>query len=310
MDNIFNLPKNKEIVLVAHSGTFHADDVFSSAILGLVLERLGCKYKILRSRDPEVINSADIVYDVGRIYDFEAKRFDHHQVDKSLERDGVPYSSFGLVWRHFGMFICENNVELWKAIDEKLVKVIDCSDNGITTYNTITTLRPITLPSVINDYNPTWVERGVGEEKVCELFFKAVDFARSYFNRVYTSLKQDVEDTGFVKEIYNKTDDKRIIVLDKMYYYREALVPHKEVMIIVKGEGDNWAAKAMKDTDDGFEYRFYYPESWRGLEGEALEAETGVKGAWFCHKGGFLCVGKSKEAAIKLAEKALESKGI
>lgn len=43
-----------------------------------------------------------VIYDVGRDHDPKRLIFDHHQKNPPLGEDGQPYSSFGLIWRHFG----------------------------------------------------------------------------------------------------------------------------------------------------------------------------------------------------------------
>lgn len=59
----------------------------------------------MRSRDPEALAAADVVIDVGGVYDPDAQRFDHHQ--RGFEEVfGHGYvtklSSAGLVYKHFG----------------------------------------------------------------------------------------------------------------------------------------------------------------------------------------------------------------
>ena len=62
---------------------------------------------ILRTREREQLEAADVVFDVGRIFDPAACRFDHHQPEYKEGRDnGIPYSSFGLVWRELGVELC------------------------------------------------------------------------------------------------------------------------------------------------------------------------------------------------------------
>ena len=65
------------IKIATHSGGFHTDDVFAVATLQLVhrVENV----EIIRTRDEEELAKADIVVDVGGIYDVSSKRFDHHQ---------------------------------------------------------------------------------------------------------------------------------------------------------------------------------------------------------------------------------------
>ncbi|WP_173487765.1 MYG1 family protein, partial [Aliiroseovarius sp. xm-m-354] len=86
--------------LVTHSGGFHADELLSSVIL----TRLYPEAALLRSRDADWITpgAGRIIYDVGRDYDPEALIFDHHQRPGPLREDGQPFSSFGLIWQHYG----------------------------------------------------------------------------------------------------------------------------------------------------------------------------------------------------------------
>src|SRR3989338_5804368 len=98
--------------LVTHNGSFHADDIFSAAALSLLLEKAGEAYEITRTRTPEIIDDADYVFDVGGIYDEKNNKFDHHQTGGAGKRESISsgpeieYSSFGLVWKKFGLELC------------------------------------------------------------------------------------------------------------------------------------------------------------------------------------------------------------
>lgn len=122
--------EKQKITIVAHSGQFHADDIFAVATLTLMLEEKH-DVKVVRSRDPEIIKVADYVVDVGGIYDEEKKRFDHHQEGRAGSREnGIFYSSFGLVWKAYGESIAGSS-EIMTALDKKLVSSIDARDNGL-----------------------------------------------------------------------------------------------------------------------------------------------------------------------------------
>ena len=66
----------KQIVVATHSGIFHADDVFAMALVRLVLRRKGVEVVGVRTRKESIINNADIVLDVGNVYDPANGRFD------------------------------------------------------------------------------------------------------------------------------------------------------------------------------------------------------------------------------------------
>ena len=79
-----------------HGSSFHADDVFSTALLQIL------KPGIQIQRGLQVPQDFDgIVYDIGR------GRFDHHQEDKEIRKNGTPYAAFGLLWREYGEYILE-----------------------------------------------------------------------------------------------------------------------------------------------------------------------------------------------------------
>jgi len=62
-----------------HSGlfTFHCDESLACFLLHQTKEFRNSK--IIRSRDPKIIDNGDIVVDVGSIYNPSKYRFDHHQ---------------------------------------------------------------------------------------------------------------------------------------------------------------------------------------------------------------------------------------
>ncbi|MHB9102314.1 MAG: MYG1 family protein, partial [Sulfuricella sp.] len=93
MSNLYTTLQRPGAVAATHSGSFHADDVLAAATLRLVNPAL----PILRTRDQEQLDAADIIFDVGRVFDSAACRFDHHQLEyKEARENGLPYSSFGL----------------------------------------------------------------------------------------------------------------------------------------------------------------------------------------------------------------------
>ncbi len=118
---------SKQIIVATHDGKFHADDIFACATLELFLNT---KTRIVRTRDEAVINKADFVVDVGGIYSPEQKRFDHHMREGAGERaNGIPYASFGLVWKEYGAAI-SGTPEIAARIDARLVSPIDADDNA------------------------------------------------------------------------------------------------------------------------------------------------------------------------------------
>ena len=118
--------------LVTHSGSFHADDVFALATITLALSGSNEEWNIVRTRDEAIIQMGDLVVDVGGIYDPSKGRFDHHQEGVTeVHDDGIPFASFGLVWKKYGLSLCGGSESVFKKINLDLVIPIDAHDNGI-----------------------------------------------------------------------------------------------------------------------------------------------------------------------------------
>ncbi len=147
--------------LVTHSGGFHADELLSSVIL----TRLFPFATLHRSRDRHWIAPATdrIIYDVGGAYDASAQIFDHHQRPGPRRSDGQPFSSFGLIWAHFGRaYLAQLDVpaDVIDAIhadfDSKFVQPVDLLDNGAIEPSLAGPLSILTLPSLLESLKPVF----------------------------------------------------------------------------------------------------------------------------------------------------------
>jgi uncharacterized UPF0160 family protein len=294
--------------LVTHDGSFHSDDIFACATLCLFLEKNGEKFKIIRTRDEEEIKSGDYVFDVGGIYDEKTNRFDHHQIGGAGKRaNGIEYAACGLVWKKFGIELCSSR-EVVDVIDQKLFSPIDAFDNGISLYKSnFDDVLPFTINDVMSVFSPTSLENMSKDEQ----FLKAISFAKEILQREIKKTGDRIEITKIIQDFYKNSIDNRIVVVDKpkvsRYEVWNALQDFSEPLFVIYGDGDGWAAVAMKKEKNSFINRKNFPKSWAGLKDEELENVTGVPGAVFCHRGLFLTVAKTKEGAIKLAQIAVES---
>lgn len=60
-----------------HNGTFHCDEVLACSMLRLLPEYENAE--IIRTRDKNILETCDIVVDVGGMYEPSTHRYDHHQ---------------------------------------------------------------------------------------------------------------------------------------------------------------------------------------------------------------------------------------
>lgn len=294
---------NKKFSIVTHDGDYHADDAFSVAALSLLLGE-NC-IEVTRSRDPEVIKKADYVVDVGGIYNANLQRFDHHQEGGAgVRENGIPYAAFGLVWKHYGEKLC-GSAMVANKIDLEIVQPNDAIDNGKEIYKTIYDgVYPFAFYDFLQALSPSWKE-GVN---IDEVFFQAVVYAKLVLKRIISKLNDNVEADRIVTEIYNNSEDKRLMIFDKYYPSNETLSKFAEPLFIVFPRKDGeWTIKGIKVEKNSFVRRKFLPENWAGKRDSELEEITGVIGAKFCHSGRFIAVAKTKEGILKMAEIALNS---
>jgi uncharacterized UPF0160 family protein len=296
--------------IVTHNANFHADDVFAVASLEIYLDRLGEKYKIVRSRDQEIIDSADFVVDTGQVYDEEENRFDHHQ--ETFHNKGyldIPYSSFGLIWKHFGMDICENNINVWLKFRNEFVTVLDANDNGmITSQPAIKGLQPLDPETFIFSFKPPFNERT--EETMYKSFLEAVAFAKGFVEREIKSMLQKEESRAEFEKVlkskknYLKTDSLLALILPKPMPWKDFLDMDDNDLDFVISEREEglWMAQGVPKNRNTMELKVV-KRSWAGLTNEELCEKSGVPGLTFYHKTGYLLVGKTKEAIVEALKK-------
>jgi len=295
---------SKKITIATHSGNFHPDDVFSVALFSILFNG---KIKVTRTRDEFIYSKADFVLDIGEELDPDKKRYDHHQEGGAGKRDnGIPYSTFGLLWKDFGEKVCGSK-RVSDIIDSRLVQVIDADDSAYDLYKiNLPDVYPYLLTDIIYSKSPTWKEKNISLDKA---FFEAVNFAKSIILREIKVETDKIEAEGIVEDIYNKTGDKRFIVFEDSHLSNSLLSKHKEVLFVIKPEkdGDNWKITAVRDDERIFTNRKLFPEKWRGESNLELAKITGIGDVVFCHNSGVFAGAKTREGAIKLAQLAVNS---
>jgi uncharacterized UPF0160 family protein len=290
--------------LVTHNGSFHSDDIFACATLSLLLEKKGETFEVIRTRDEEIIKSGDYVFDIGGFHDEKTNRFDHHQKGGAGAHFGVEYSSFGLVWKKFGVELCGSE-KVSEIIDKKLVAPVDAFDNGMDLVQNKYEITPYYIQHLFFSMRPTWREEDVSKD---EVFLECVELAKNVLRREIKQTQDILLAEELVTASYKNSIDKKIIILDGKYPF-ETLHNFMEPLFVIYPRvvtGD-WAVEAVRDDFKVFKNRKDLPKSWAGLRYEELEKVAGVPGAIFCHRGLYLAVSKTKEGAIKLAQIAVES---
>lgn len=287
----------KKKILITHDSTFHADDLFAAATLSILNKG---NIKIIRTRDPKIIATGDYIFDVGGQYD-GIRFFDHHQRGGAGQREnGIPYSSFGLVWKAYGEKICDS-IEIARRIDKKLVQSIDANDNGVNLFTVIGEVAPYLIQDVFFSFRPSWKE----EQDYDSAFNKLIPFVREILNREIIKMRDSIEAEEIVHNAYKNAKDKRVIIFEDNYPWFETINEYNEPLYVISRKGNMWRAEAVRKEKFNFESRKPFPEAWAGKRDKEMAETTGVPDAIFCHNGRFLVVAKSKEAVLSLVQIAL-----
>lgn len=290
----------KPLVVVTHDGTFHTDDVFACAVLSL--QFVDRKIEIIRTREEHIFVSADIVVDVGGVYDTQVLRFDHHQKGGADSRaNGIPYASFGLVWKEYGVLL-SGSIESAQFIDEQLVQGIDGADNGVVNKVSDNGIYSYSVIDCISAIRPTWEET----KDMDEAFMEAVEMAKTIVVRMIAHSKGYSNARVLLERAYEESSDKTVIDIKQEYPgWYEVMASYPEPLYVVYERSDgSWSAKAVRTNPVEFTARKAFPESWAGLKDQELQIITGVADALFCHNGRFIAVAKTRDGALTLAQKA------
>ena len=289
--------------VATHDGSFHADDVFAVAALRMAHPGL----EIVRSRDPGVLAEADLRVDVGLRDDPATGDFDHHQRGGAGERpNGIPYASFGLVWRRYGAQLTGDEVAA-ADVDGWLVQGIDAIDVGFTLVNPVLPgVRPVDLSDAVDVFNPPWDEDASDDEHLAR-FEQAVDFATGVLERSIAAARAGARARALVEAAIASAADPRVIELERSLPWHRAVVEGapEALYVMYPKKADDWRLHAVPRRLGDFANRKDLPEAWAGLQADELARVTGVQDAVFCHGARFLVVARSRQGIRELARLAV-----
>lgn len=274
-----------------HDGSFHADEVTACALL--VLFNRVDKDKIVRTRDPKVLNRCQYVCDVGGIYNPQLKLFDHHQQDYQ-----GPLSSAGMIL----LYLFEEGVLSAKErafFDNSLITGVDAHDNG----RELHSKGVCTYSHIISNFNS--VVYDVKPEAQDKAFFEAVDFALSHLTRMWERYQHIQSCRQAVAEAMQRGGD--CLIFDRAMPWLEIFFEmdgiHHPARFVIMPSGQHWKLRGIPPSlEEKMKVRLPLPLEWAGLSEAELQNITHIAGAIFCHKGRFISVWETKEDALKALE--------
>jgi len=304
MSDLITMLQQPGVVAATHSGTFHADDVLAAAAMRLANPAL----TIVRSRDVQQLESADILFDVGRVFNPAICRFDHHQLEYAEARENdIPYSSFGLIWNELGSLLCDSAAAA-NRVDIALVQGVDAIDCGVTISKEIIPVKLMSISAVLGSFNPGWQD-APSNDVFNAAFDQAVNFAKVILQNAIR------EANGFekAKAVVEKgavLEDGRLLMLEYGAPWKETVLESskydKLLYVIFPDAQAKWHVSCVPDKAGNFTNRKSLPAAWAGLDGEELDKVTGIKGCVFCHRARFVGGHTTKEGAIEMVKLAIK----
>lgn len=260
-----------------HGGKFHADDVFSTALLRI----LQPDFTVQRGFEvPDAFEG--IVYDIGD------GMFDHHMADRPLRQNGVPYAAFGLLWKVFGaQLVGENQARL---LDENFVQPLDLNDN---------TGEDCLLADAIGGFNPLWDSKD--DPEAC--FARAVEFAGVILQNNLNAAQAVNRADELVLRAYQNMRDG-IVVLPCYAPWKNALYRSEAVYVVYPSQRGGWAAQCVNDRHTKRPKK-PFPVGWAGQPQDLLAKRSGIPGLRFCHASRFMITGETKEDILAACRQML-----
>uniref|UniRef100_G3VSV9 MYG1 exonuclease n=1 Tax=Sarcophilus harrisii TaxID=9305 RepID=G3VSV9_SARHA len=266
-----------------HNGTFHCDEALACALLRLLPEYR--EAEILRTRDPALLATCDVVVDVGGEYDPQRHRYDHHQrsftESMSSLRPGKPWqtklSSAGLVYLHFGQRLLAQL--LGTSIDDRIVDTLYDKAGFHCAMNLVRE----EFVQRLDFYKRSWLPaRALVEEALANRF--------------------QVDPSGEIIELSQGGCPWK----DHLFDLEPGLTPLVPIaFVLYPDQNGQWRVQCVPKELHSFESRLPLPEQWQGLRDEALDQMSGIPGCIFVHANGFIGGHRTKEGALSMARATL-----
>lgn len=324
--------KGIKVLIATHDGSFHADETLACAIISYIYERS----EVIRSRDPHVLETADIIIDVSGIND--DKHFDHHSNAFNHSRDnGINYATAGLMWLKFGdeylrkiaqeYFTLDQRNEISQKIldsakeriDREIMYAVDLNDNGqLNSYLKeqvdITNEGEQRVMDELNEFYryspdiPYLVAMqnlpNVSGAEQDKNFMNTVKILKSLLiNAAINALSTEI---GIAKVLSVYNGGPILIMHEKLPWTQAVLANFDKfsncMLAVYPDRKRGWRVQSLPySLSERFRNKLTAPKAWRGLDFEALDEVTGLTGTIFVHRAGFTGGALDFDTNLKMA---------
>jgi uncharacterized UPF0160 family protein len=290
-------------IIVTHNGQFHADEVFAYTLLNTIFP----DNKLVRTRDANIIEKADIVIDVGFTYNPDKDRFDHHQEDcNETFTDDILISSAGMVYKKYGISYLKTilgveniSEELYLDFYKNLVEEVDAIDNGLKQNNDKFSINT-GISRMIARFNS---DKVFDNDIQFNKFMEAVKYTEYVSKIIIMELYS--KDTMFAEEykrislLIDENNDKQYIIVDfdclnwykcvNKYYNKNT---YKDIINwIIYKDNENWRIRTINYESKKLKDEKYLRDNVNNKD-EIL----------FVHKANFIASASTLETIVEIAE--------
>lgn len=305
------------MILATHCGTFHLDEIIASTIL----LKLYPDAKIVRTRDEAIVSKADIVYDVGGIFNVDHRRFDHHQAgffETFSDKFKIKLSSAGLIFKYYheqllSLYGITKPHPMYSRVVHEIYRKYflsaDAIDNG---YDVNGEIVPRSIADLVKGYNIYSDEEDISEKQYSQ-FMAALKIIQTDFDNFMNNLIYDW------LPVFEYLDDKirscegEILCVDKFCHTDVLLeiekLHKKDIKFLVFRDKDAFRGLAIPKTIGHFATKTPFKKEWRGLRDQDLCNVSGISGCVFVHASGFLGINKTKKGILDMCRASLRSSG-
>lgn len=265
--------KYGEINVLTHDGLFHADEIFSIALLRLFHKKIN----IVRTRNKDLLQAAVtdrtvFVLDAGNNYDPARKNFDHHQAHAP---EGLSTISMVFIY----LFPDYRTDDILNKVYNRLIIGINDWDQGKADRNIAG--HSLHLPQLISAFNR------FGQQEQDAQFLKVVDFAYSILANEMNTAKEMIK----AEEIWEKKEylnNEIAILKEHCAFWRIIQGEGKTVKYIIQPDAENWSVMSVDSK------KFPLPSIPASAEGQVFQ-----------HKNRFITIFQNFQSAINYANQFL-----
>lgn len=261
-----------------HGGKFHADDVFSAALLTYLYPDIQIERGFQVPED----------YD-GIVFDIGFGEFDHHQENKRVRKNGIAYAAFGLLWERFGASIVGEDEAA--RFDEKFIQPLDLNDNTGEFHE---------VASIIGLFNPAWDSDADADAAFHQAKEFALQILTMKFQKIFSVLRAKELVEGFIAKQLDG-----IMIMEVSAPWKQFVKDTEIEFVVSPSQRGGYNAQVVEyEVNEERIMKCPFPESWRGKTAEELPVISGIETLKFCHNSGFLAATATLEDAVKACHEA------